>query len=48
MDSVGSMGKIYKIKEIVKLLDQYEGYAYLDDAHGMSIVGRYGSGYALK
>lgn len=48
LDSVGSMGKIYNIKHITNLVYKYNGYAYFDDAHGMSILGRNGSGYVLK
>nr|WP_252988785.1 hypothetical protein [Francisella noatunensis] len=48
MDSVGSMGKIYPIKDIVKLVDKYEGYVYFDDAHGMSITGKHGSGHVMQ
>lgn len=48
LDSVGSMGKIYKIKNITALVYRYSGYIYFDDAHGMSIIGQKGSGYVLK
>ncbi|MDE5033726.1 aminotransferase class I/II-fold pyridoxal phosphate-dependent enzyme, partial [Francisella tularensis subsp. holarctica] len=48
MDSVGSMGKIYPVKEIVELVNTYNGYVYFDDAHGMSIIGKNGRGYVLK
>ncbi|MDE5015008.1 aminotransferase class I/II-fold pyridoxal phosphate-dependent enzyme, partial [Francisella tularensis subsp. holarctica] len=48
MDSVGSLGKIYPVKEIVDLVNTYKGYVYFDDAHGMSIIGKNGSGYVLK
>ncbi|APD50606.1 aminotransferase class I/II-fold pyridoxal phosphate-dependent enzyme [Francisella hispaniensis] len=48
MDSVGSMGKIYPVKEIIDLVNEYTGYVYFDDAHGMSIIGKHGSGYVLK
>ncbi|APC91614.1 MULTISPECIES: aminotransferase class I/II-fold pyridoxal phosphate-dependent enzyme [Francisella] len=48
MDSVGSMGKIYPIKEIIDLVNKYCGYVYFDDAHGMSIIGKHGSGYVLQ
>ncbi|MBK2295760.1 aminotransferase class I/II-fold pyridoxal phosphate-dependent enzyme [Francisella philomiragia] len=48
MDSVGSMGKIYPIKDIVKLVEKYNGYVYFDDAHGMSITGKHGSGHVMQ
>jgi 7-keto-8-aminopelargonate synthetase-like enzyme len=47
-DSVGSMGGIVSIETIAALAERYEGYAYLDDAHGMSIHGNNGCGYVLK
>lgn len=46
-DSVGSMGSTTNIKALVKLIRQYNGYLYLDDAHGMSIFGTHGNGYAM-
>ncbi|APC96669.1 aminotransferase class I/II-fold pyridoxal phosphate-dependent enzyme [Francisella frigiditurris] len=48
MDSVGSMGKIYPIKEIINLINKFKGYVYFDDAHSMSILGNHGSGYVLQ
>jgi 7-keto-8-aminopelargonate synthetase-like enzyme len=47
-DSLGSMGQVYNILEINKLINKYKGYAYFDDAHGMSIFGRNGAGYVLN
>jgi 7-keto-8-aminopelargonate synthetase-like enzyme len=47
-DSVGSMGGMLSIESIAALAERYEGYAYLDDAHGMSIHGKNGCGYVLK
>ncbi|MGB6977466.1 MAG: aminotransferase class I/II-fold pyridoxal phosphate-dependent enzyme [Gammaproteobacteria bacterium] len=47
-DSVGSMGGIVSIEAIAALAERYKGYAYLDDAHGMSIHGENGCGYVLK
>lgn len=46
-DSVGSMGGVMPIKELLILAEKYNGYVYLDDAHGTSVHGRQGSGYAL-
>jgi 7-keto-8-aminopelargonate synthetase-like enzyme len=42
------MGGIVPIEPIAALAEHYEGYAYLDDAHGMSIHGENGCGYVLK
>jgi hypothetical protein len=36
-DSVGSMGGVAPVAHIVRLAHQYDGYAYIDDAHGTSI-----------
>lgn len=47
-DGICSMGGMTTIKSIFDLLDQYEGYAYLDDAHGTSVFGTHGCGYALE
>ncbi|AUR51872.1 aminotransferase class I/II-fold pyridoxal phosphate-dependent enzyme [Aquella oligotrophica] len=46
-DSVGSMGSTANIKLLVELIKQYDGYLYLDDAHGMSTFGTHGNGYAM-
>ncbi|WP_265670157.1 8-amino-7-oxononanoate synthase family protein [Klebsiella grimontii] len=46
-DSVGSMGGVAPVAQIVRLAHQYDGYAYIDDAHGTSIYGDYGSGYVM-
>ncbi|QPF29512.1 aminotransferase class I/II-fold pyridoxal phosphate-dependent enzyme [Klebsiella sp. BDA134-6] len=46
-DSVGSMGGVAPVTQIVRLAHQYDGYAYIDDAHGTSIYGDYGSGYVM-
>jgi 7-keto-8-aminopelargonate synthetase-like enzyme len=47
-DSVGSMGGEIDMKYFVNLVNKYQGYLYLDDAHGMSIYGKHGCGYALS
>lgn len=47
-DSVGSMGGVEDIVYFNQLVNQYNGYLYIDDAHGMSICGINGSGYALS
>lgn len=47
-DSVCSMGGFVPIKLLLKLATQFNGYVYLDDAHGTSIYGENGQGYALN
>lgn len=46
-DSIGSMGGIAPIKWLFEIAEKYDGYLYLDDAHGTSIHGRNGCGYVL-
>lgn len=46
-DSVGSMGNAADIRLLVEMVNQYNGYLYLDDAHGMSIMGTYGNGFVM-
>jgi 7-keto-8-aminopelargonate synthetase-like enzyme len=41
------MGGVAPVAHIVRLAHQYDGYAYIDDAHGTSIYGDYGSGYVM-
>lgn len=47
-DSIGSMGGINDVKQLLNLAEKYSGYVYLDDAHGMSIHGNNGCGYVLQ
>lgn len=47
-DSIGSMSNITPIKELLNISHFYNGYVYLDDAHGTSVHGRHGCGYVLK
>ncbi|MCF6766247.1 aminotransferase class I/II-fold pyridoxal phosphate-dependent enzyme [Thiotrichales bacterium 19S3-7] len=47
-DSIGSMGGKQDIPYLFDLAEKYNGYIYLDDAHGMSIFGKNGCGYVLK
>ncbi|MFC9993649.1 aminotransferase class I/II-fold pyridoxal phosphate-dependent enzyme [Nocardia sp. NPDC127526] len=47
-DSVGSMGGVVDIAWLLAELEKVDGYAYVDDAHGTSVFGRFGSGYALR
>ncbi|MFJ2537151.1 MULTISPECIES: aminotransferase class I/II-fold pyridoxal phosphate-dependent enzyme [unclassified Pseudomonas] len=46
-DSIGSMRGLYPIKRLLQLAERFEGYLYADDAHGTSIHGVAGGGYAL-
>lgn len=46
-DGVGSMGGMTLVKQLIDLAEQYNGYVYIDDAHGTSIYGKNGCGYAL-
>lgn len=46
-DSIGSMGGAVPVTEILQLCERYSGYAYIDDAHGTSVYGKNGCGYAL-
>lgn len=47
-DSVGSMGGVSPVNELIELAEKYNGYIYLDDAHGTSVHGQHGCGYVLK
>lgn len=47
-DGIGSMGGIVPVNFLLELAERYNGYVYLDDAHGTSIHGTHGAGYALK
>lgn len=46
-DSIGSMGGKAPVLELFQWADDYDGYVYLDDAHGTSIYGVHGCGYVL-
>jgi 7-keto-8-aminopelargonate synthetase-like enzyme len=46
-DGVGSMGGDAPVRLLVELSYKYNGYAYIDDAHGTSIMGKYGGGYVI-
>jgi 7-keto-8-aminopelargonate synthetase-like enzyme len=48
LDGIGSMGGLAPIKALFELTEKYDGYAYIDDAHGISVYGEKGSGYVLK
>ena len=46
-DSIGSMGGVAPVTDLMQWCERYGGYAYLDDAHGTSVYGRHGCGYVL-
>ncbi|KAB8030649.1 aminotransferase class I/II-fold pyridoxal phosphate-dependent enzyme [Fluviispira multicolorata] len=46
-DSIGSMGGIAPLNLLIQLAEEYNGYVYLDDAHGSSVYGKNGCGYVL-
>lgn len=48
VDSIGSMGGVAPVQYLFNLAEKYNGYIYLDDAHGTSIYGKHGCGYALQ
>ncbi|MDR0280338.1 MAG: aminotransferase class I/II-fold pyridoxal phosphate-dependent enzyme [Paucimonas sp.] len=48
IDGVGSMSGLLPVAELGELLLRHNGYLYVDDAHGISISGRYGAGYAFE
>ncbi|MFZ4966789.1 aminotransferase class I/II-fold pyridoxal phosphate-dependent enzyme [Pseudomonas sp. Mn2068] len=48
IDGVGSMSDLLPVGELSELLQAYGGYLYIDDAHGISITGRHGAGYAFE
>jgi 8-amino-7-oxononanoate synthase len=47
-DGVYSMGGNAPVKELQELAESEDFYVYLDDAHGTSILGQRGEGYALS
>lgn len=46
-DSLGSMGGSNNVCSLTQLAAEYQGYYYVDDAHGTSIIGKNGCGYTL-
>jgi len=48
IDGVGSMSGLLPVNELSDLLATAGGYLYVDDAHGISITGRHGAGYAFE
>uniref|UniRef100_UPI0036DAEAD8 aminotransferase class I/II-fold pyridoxal phosphate-dependent enzyme n=1 Tax=Photorhabdus sp. RM322S TaxID=3342825 RepID=UPI0036DAEAD8 len=47
IDGIGSMNGLIPVAELTRKLAAAGGYVYVDDAHGISIVGRHGAGYAF-
>ena len=43
-DGLGSMGGGLLSESVVEFCEQYDGYAYIDDAHGISTLGTNGTG----
>ncbi|RJL34338.1 aminotransferase class I/II-fold pyridoxal phosphate-dependent enzyme [Bailinhaonella thermotolerans] len=48
VDGVGSMGGLIDVAGILAALRPYGGHLYVDDAHGISITGARGAGYAYE
>ena len=48
IDGVGSMSGLMPVQALSETLAQYEGYLYVGDAHGISIRGKHGAGYAFE
>jgi 7-keto-8-aminopelargonate synthetase-like enzyme len=47
VDGVGSMGGLIDVVGLHAALEPYGGHLYIDDAHGISIAGDHGAGYAF-
>lgn len=47
IDGIGSMSGLVPIAQLSHQLEKAGGYLYVDDAHGISITGHHGAGYAL-
>lgn len=48
VDGVGSMGGLVDLNGLRAALEPYGGHLYVDDAHGISISGERGGGYAFE
>jgi 7-keto-8-aminopelargonate synthetase-like enzyme len=48
VDGVGSMGGLIDLPLILDEVAEAEGYLYVDDAHGISVFGERGAGYAWE
>ncbi|WP_441234516.1 HemK family protein methyltransferase [Bradyrhizobium sp. 930_D9_N1_4] len=47
-DGVGSMGGLIDVVHLQRVAAEFGGYLYVDDAHGTSIAGDFGQGYAAS
>lgn len=48
VDGVGSMGGLIDVASMLAILEPVGGHLYVDDAHGVSIEGPLGAGYAFE
>ncbi len=48
VDGVGSMGGLIDVASMLSILEPFGGHLYVDDAHGVSIDGPLGAGYAFE
>ncbi|GIE87967.1 aminotransferase class I/II-fold pyridoxal phosphate-dependent enzyme [Actinoplanes regularis] len=48
VDGVGSMGGLVDVRALHDTVTPYGGLLYVDDAHGTSITGKHGAGYAFE
>ncbi|GLY52647.1 aminotransferase class I/II-fold pyridoxal phosphate-dependent enzyme [Lentzea sp. NBRC 102530] len=48
VDGVGSMGGLIDVVGLLEALEPHGGHLYIDDAHGISIAGERGAGYAFE
>ncbi|WP_017578528.1 aminotransferase class I/II-fold pyridoxal phosphate-dependent enzyme [Nocardiopsis kunsanensis] len=47
VDGIGSMGGLIDVAALSEKAAEYHGYLYIDDAHGISVSGTNGAGYAF-
>lgn len=47
VDGVGSMGGLIDVASMLAIVEPFGGHLYVDDAHGVSIDGPLGAGYAF-
>jgi 7-keto-8-aminopelargonate synthetase-like enzyme/prephenate dehydrogenase len=48
VDGVGSMGGLIDVVSLYRLVEEHGGHLYVDDAHGISLAGARGAGYAFE
>ncbi|MCW2548009.1 MAG: aminotransferase [Mycobacterium sp.] len=48
VDGVGSLGGLIDVASMLATLEPFGGHLYVDDAHGVSIEGPLGAGYAFE